>query len=179
MSSIWISNTNKSHLFGCVWALSCEKEGGRHGAKDLGTIKSKYWWNGASPCDAAAKDSFSLATQTFLFMKRECMKNHAFFQHCLQSRTITGCRWRTTTSFPVLVTELLQMNRWGPVLKACWWRFMRVSYSDFLTQILKIILGICFRPPVTAASHLINITGYTGFVLCCYRWIFCLTASTE
>ena len=58
-----------------------------------------------------------------------------------------------------------------------WW-FTRVCESDSLTQSLgNKFLATCYC--CTTFKSTINISGWTGCVLYCYRWIHLLTASTE
>lgn len=127
----------------------------------------------------------------FIYLREkswQSMKYMLFFSTALilvlEFHTVTPGRWRTTTAprcWPWNSSHWT-VGGWEPCSRAWWWWFTKVSYSDFLSQVLCYSREYIFGH-LLLLFHIyktLNFTGWTGCVLCCYRWwIHCLTASTE
>lgn len=94
-------------------------------------------------------------TNIFIYEERK-YEEHALFRHCLQFHTVSGCRWRTTTSFPVLATERLQMKRWG----------LRALLKGMLMEIHE---GFLFRFPHPDSQDNIG-NKFSATCYCCFTF---------
>lgn len=167
MPSIWISNTNKSHLFGFVWAPPCcERWVGGVGQRILELLSQNI--DGTEPVSMPPQPKThvnvlqvtSWQLKHFYLFKREKLKYMLFFSIALililEFHTVTPGRWRTTTApccWPRNSSHWT-VGGWEPFSRAWWWWFREVSYSDFLSQVLSYSREYIFWPPVIGVSNL-------------------------
>lgn len=191
MPSIWISNTNKSHLFGFVWAPPrCERKVGGMGRRILELLSQNI--DGTEPVPVTLQpetlvnvlqvtswqqqqfylcgDKVDLARSSF-----SATPSYSWFH------TVTPPRWKTTTVSDCWPQNSSDWTFGGceSLFGACKCGFMTYCRSCRLSACLEYkFLASCYSW-VHIYSTIRHHRSLRLCVLCCCRWIHCFTASAE